>query len=86
MTQANVYKEAYNAIRDMANEGMEGNGQIKSYFDDMDEVIQKAEELEKTEVANTQEETPQLSRGAELANVHNERDQQQQSLKDIWGE
>lgn len=71
MTQENVYKEAYNAIKKMADEGIEGEGRIKSYFADMDEVIQKAEELEKVEKANTQEEG-ELSRGAEIAMKHNE--------------
>ncbi|MFW7418688.1 hypothetical protein ACODH8_00580 [Vagococcus fluvialis] len=71
MTQENVYKEAYNAIREMAKEGMEGDGRIKSYFDEMDEIIQKAETLEKSDKAENQEEHP-LSRGAEIAMKHNE--------------
>lgn len=72
MTQENIYKEAYNAIRDMAKEGMEGDGRIKSYFDEMDEIIQKAETLEESDKADTDKETPELTRGAEIAMKHNE--------------
>lgn len=86
MTQENVYKEAYNAIREMAKEGMEGDGRIKSYFDEMDEIIQKAEALEKSDKAENQEET-ELSRGAEFAKQQNEKDQKSnEALKGIWGE
>ncbi|MEG0285289.1 MAG: hypothetical protein RR494_04460 [Vagococcus sp.] len=86
MTKENVYKEAYNAIRDMAKEGMEGDGRIKSYFDEMDEIIQKAETLDKSQETDTQEE-PSLSRGAEFAKQQNEKEQKSnESLKEIWGE
>ncbi|MGF2143405.1 hypothetical protein ACQUD9_12205 [Vagococcus fluvialis] len=86
MTQENVYKEAYNAIREMAKEGMEGDGRIKSYFDEMDEIIQKAEALEKSDKTDTQEKA-NLSRGAEFAKQQNEKDQKSnEALKGIWGE
>ncbi|WP_270279685.1 hypothetical protein [Vagococcus bubulae] len=85
MTEENVYKQAYNAIRDMAKEGMEGDGRIKSYFDEMDDIIQQAEVSDKSQKTDTQEEA-NLSRGAEFAKQQNERDQQQRDLKSIWGE
>lgn len=85
MTEENVYKQAYNAIRDMAKEGMEGDGRIKSYFEEMDDIIQKAEMPDKSQKTDIKEEA-NLSRGAEFAKQQNERDQQQRDLKSIWGE
>lgn len=66
---------------------MEGDGRIKSYFDEMDEIIQKAETLEESDKADTDKETPELTRGAEFAKQQNEKDQKSnEALKGIWGE